>query len=95
MEELIIPSSLLRPGASLSPIFIGLALRIHEDRTEYAVVIHDGMGVVGSEHDVHHRSGQVTSQDITNRLLERAKEYCLARGHTVRAQPIRIYWPSC
>ncbi|PVF99627.1 UDP-Glycosyltransferase/glycogen phosphorylase [Serendipita vermifera] len=77
------PKGTRRPGASLSPIFIGLALRIQEDQTEYAVVVHDGMGVVGSEHDVHHRSGQVSSQDITNVLLERAKEYCRARGHTI------------
>jgi alpha,alpha-trehalose phosphorylase (configuration-retaining) len=59
---------------------MGLAMRFTNGRREYAVVIHDGMGVVGSERDV--REGDVPS-DLIDRILDRAKEYAKARGHRV------------
>lgn len=67
-------------------------MRIHGDRTEYAVVIHDGMGIVGSEHDVYMRPSHAEEDRdrhrlLIDKLLKRAKEYSQARGHTV-GQPL-------
>jgi alpha,alpha-trehalose phosphorylase (configuration-retaining) len=56
-----------------------MALRLTDNHTEYSVVIHDGMGTVGSEHDEH----DGVHADIIDRIIGRAKEYCKARGHSV------------
>lgn len=84
-----------RPGAAVSPVFVGLALRIYEDKTEYVVVIHDGMGIVGSEHSeyaLQTNTKEARDRYITNALLERAKEYCRARGHTVGTPDVSVYY---
>ncbi|EIN08341.1 UDP-Glycosyltransferase/glycogen phosphorylase [Punctularia strigosozonata HHB-11173 SS5] len=56
-----------------------MALRLTDNHIEYAVVIHDGMGLVGSEHDEH----DGVHGDIIDRIVSRAKEYCEARGHSI------------
>lgn len=66
--------------ASLSTIFAGLSMRIYEDRREYALVMHDGMGVVGSERDIIEEE---IPDDLVDRILKRVKEYATARGHRI------------
>jgi hypothetical protein len=41
------PKGTRREKAGLSTVFVGLAIRIKPDKREYAIVIHDGQGVVG------------------------------------------------
>ncbi|KZV97732.1 UDP-Glycosyltransferase/glycogen phosphorylase [Exidia glandulosa HHB12029] len=69
-----------KPDAGLSTVFMGVAMRFTNNTREYAVVIHDGMGVVGSERDVHH--GDMPG-DLVDKIIERAKEYAAARGHRI------------
>jgi hypothetical protein len=66
--------------AGLSTVFIGLALRFYKDRREYAIVIHDGQGVVGQETETF--DGEAPD-DIVDRILKRVGEYAEARGHKV------------
>jgi hypothetical protein len=59
---------------------VGLAIRIHADRREYAIIIHDGGGVVGQEQDT---LDGPAPDDIVDRIIERIGKYAEARGHRV------------
>jgi alpha,alpha-trehalose phosphorylase (configuration-retaining) len=59
---------------------VGLALRFYPNKREYALAIHDGMGVVGQEHGT--LEGPVPD-DIVDRILSRVGEYAQARGHKI------------
>lgn len=75
-------------------------MRIRKDYLEYGVVVHDGQGVVGTERyrqrifarrrhsqiDRDIREGKVEEHKLLDALIERAKEYCEARGHKVCRQ---------
>jgi hypothetical protein len=66
--------------AGLSTVFMGIAMRISDNKREYALAVHDGMGLVGSELDV--REGEVPD-NLVSLIIDRAKEYAKARGHRV------------
>jgi hypothetical protein len=70
--------------AGLSTVFMGIAMRISNHKREYALAVHDGMGLVGSELDV--REGEVPD-NLVSLIIDRAKEYAKARGHRVRVFP--------
>ncbi|KAG8927276.1 hypothetical protein FRC03_009834 [Tulasnella sp. 419] len=92
------PKKTRKESADLSPVYHGLAMRVlkNPDRMEYAVVIHDGMGVVGTEHDTIWG----TPQEATNQLIDRAKEYCRNRGHRIELYAVAgplddpLNWPK-
>lgn len=67
-------------SAGVSTIFFGLAFRFENNKREYAVAIHDGMGLVGSEMDM--LEGDIPD-DLIDRIIQRAREYSVNRGHKV------------
>lgn len=69
-----------REGAGLRAVSIGLALRLTDHGDDYAVVVHDGMGIVGQEQEHHRHLGANAAEAIISRILQRAKDYCRARG---------------
>ncbi|KZT23666.1 glycosyltransferase family 4 protein [Neolentinus lepideus HHB14362 ss-1] len=69
-------------SAKLSSIYLGLSLRVRDNQVEYAVIVHDGRGSVGSEHDVRSFK-EGANQHVMDTILDRAKEYCKARGHKI------------
>ncbi|KZV97737.1 hypothetical protein EXIGLDRAFT_764100 [Exidia glandulosa HHB12029] len=71
-------SATRKPDAGLSTVFMGVAMRFTNNTRDYAVVIHDGMGIVGSERDVHHGDMPGTAVD---RLLD-----ALMRGADIACQ---------
>lgn len=71
-----------KESAKLSSVYLGLSLRVRDHEVEYAVIVHDGMGSVGSEHDIRKLQGD-GKQDVMDQILDRAKEYSQARGHKI------------
>jgi hypothetical protein len=66
--------------AGLSNVFVGLTIRFYPDKREYALVIHDGQGVVGQEQDTLEGPAP---DDIVDRILKRVGDYAKARGHRI------------
>ncbi|TFK46849.1 UDP-Glycosyltransferase/glycogen phosphorylase [Heliocybe sulcata] len=72
-----------KASAKPSSIYLGLSLRVRDHQVEYAVIVHDGMGSVGSEHDVRAFERGTDGREVMDVILNRAREYSEARGHKI------------